>query len=144
MRDFSVRFQTELFDYRTPIPEEANAGNRFYGRDVAEFLSRGMASPSLATDFLDEDWGWLVLGKTSDEKFIEIAVYNLSDEAGEAAPSGNEWGLWVRAFEKRKWLGLFNKSYEVELPEPLATQLARLLRDAGIEPFPWKRDESDA
>ena len=55
MRDFSVCFKTDRFDYSGELPEDANAGNKFYGRDVAEFLATGLSSPSLSTDFLDED-----------------------------------------------------------------------------------------
>lgn len=34
----TLQFSTERFDYRSSLPQEANAGNRFYGRDVSEFL----------------------------------------------------------------------------------------------------------
>lgn len=57
MRDHSIRFRTELFDYKGDIPEDANAGNRFYGKDVAELLANGMSSSSLTMGFTDEDWG---------------------------------------------------------------------------------------
>lgn len=34
----SLSFKTERFDYKSELPENINAGNRFYGKDVAEFI----------------------------------------------------------------------------------------------------------
>lgn len=138
-RDPSCRFRTERFDYRSELPAEANAGNRFYGRDLAEFLAARLAGGDWSTSVVEEDWGWLVLGKSAAERFIEIAVYNLGDDAGGGQPGSNEWGLWIRAFEKRRWLGLVPRSHEIELPADVAARLQAALHGAGIEPEPWQR-----
>ena len=137
MRDHSVRFKTELFDYKGEIPADANAGNQFYGRDAAEFLAKGLNTPSWDMDFIDEDWGWMTLGKSTEGKFIEIAIYNLGTDGAPGQNGTNEWGLWVRAFEKRKWLLIFNRSYEVECPADVAAALSKLLSKAGIEAVEW-------
>jgi hypothetical protein len=36
-----LRFASERLDYRSGLPEAYNAGDRFYGRDVAEWLAGG-------------------------------------------------------------------------------------------------------
>ena len=34
-------FTSDRFDHSSDLPPEANAGNRFYGRDVASFIAAG-------------------------------------------------------------------------------------------------------
>jgi len=144
MRDHSIRFRSELFDYKGEIPEDANAGNRFYGRDVAEFLAKGLNTPSWNMGFIDEDWGWMTSGKFTDGKFIEIAIYNLSSDGTPGQNGTNEWGLWVRAFEKCKWLLIFSRSTEIECPADLVAALDKLLREAGINAVEWHERTHDA
>jgi hypothetical protein len=138
MRDRSIRFRTERFDYQSDLPEDANAGNRFYGRDVAEFLATGLTDASLKMEFIDEDWGWLVFGKTTDNKSLEVAIYNLSEDDVPGQSGTNEWGLWLRSFEKQKWLGILSKSREVEFPAEIAAKLSRLLQSADIVASEWQ------
>lgn len=138
MHNRSLRFRTERFEYQAELPEDANAGNRFYGADVAEFLAQGLSDGGLGMDYLDEDWGWSVFGKTDDGLFLEIAIYQLSEDGTPGESGTNEWGLWLRAHEKTKWLGLFTRTREVEVPPAFADRLRALLAGAGIEARPWK------
>jgi hypothetical protein len=141
MRDHSVRFKTDLFDHTSELPENANAGNRFYGRDLAEFLSSGLSAADWGASFVDEDWGWLVLGKSTDARFFEIAIYNLAEDGTPGQNGTNEWGLWLRGFEHRKWLGLFNRSHEVEFPVDVLERLRDQLTAKGIAVEPWSTPE---
>jgi hypothetical protein len=138
MRNRSVRFKTECFEYRAPLPEDMNAGNRLYGRDVAEFLAKGLTAPSLNMQFIDEDWGWLVFGKTNDNMFLEIAIYNLSEDGTPGQNGTNEWGLWLKAYEKVKWLGVLSKNRAVEVPEEFSGRVRQLLESNGITPVEWQ------
>lgn len=111
---YIVEFSSQRFDYQSELPETYNAGNRFYGRDVAEFLASHLGNESLSLDFTDEDWGWLVFGRTAIGTYIEICVYNWADGASGSGDGVPNWLLWVRAFEKRKWLGLLTRNVEVQ------------------------------
>lgn len=51
----SLRFHSDRFDLTSGLPEEYNAGHRFYGKDVVEFLARELVSPGYPADYLDED-----------------------------------------------------------------------------------------
>ncbi len=51
-------FTSDRFDHSSDLPPEANAGNRFYGRDVASFITAGLSERGLDASFFDEDWGW--------------------------------------------------------------------------------------
>ena len=145
MRDHSIRFKTELFDYKGEIPEDANAGNRFYGKDVDELLVNGMSRSSFSMDFIDEDWGWTVFGRSNDGRFIEVAIYNLSANGTPGQSETNEWGLWIRAFEKRRWLAIFKRNYEIECPKDMMAALHVALSGAGIKPVEWlERGQSAA
>jgi len=73
------------------LPPEANAGNRFYGRDVAEFISDGLTGRGLEAGFLDEDWGWQVHGVRPDGLLVEVSIYYNVDETGD-----DDWALMER------------------------------------------------
>jgi hypothetical protein len=42
-------FTSARFDHTGELPPEANAGNRFYGRDVAGFIRDGLAGEATRT-----------------------------------------------------------------------------------------------
>jgi hypothetical protein len=56
-------FTSDRFDHSSELPPEANAGNRFYGRDVASFVTAGLTERGLDASFFDEDWGWQAHGR---------------------------------------------------------------------------------
>ena len=84
-------------------PPEANAGNRFYGRDVASFITDGLAKRGFDASFFDEDWGWQAQREASDGSILEISVYHNPDEdpAAESA-----WVLMLRLLHKERKLGI--------------------------------------
>lgn len=113
-----MKFTSARFDHQSELPEEYNAGNRCYGRDVAEFVASPMTAQGLKAALHDEDWGWLVLSAKGVDPEFDIAVCNMADENGRATP---EWGLRVHCFERRKLLGLLPISAGAEpgaWPEP--------------------------
>ena len=89
----SVKFASDRFDYQSNLPADYNAGNRFYGKDVAEFLVSALATKELKADFLDEDWGWLVFSLRGSAPEFEVAIYNLSEHNEGGRPGANQWGL---------------------------------------------------
>lgn len=90
----SIKFKSERFDYTSELPAEYNAGNRFYGRDVAEYLVRQFNEQGLAAHCLDEDWGWLVFSARGASPAFEVAIYNLAEHGEGGRPGIGEWGLW--------------------------------------------------
>ena len=76
----SLELTSDRFDRSSELPPEANAGNRFYGRDVAEFVSEGLAGRGFETSFIDEDWGWQTHAKWPDESILEISIYHNPEE----------------------------------------------------------------
>ncbi|WP_045226371.1 hypothetical protein [Methyloterricola oryzae] len=137
MENHNIRFTTERFDYSSDLPEHYNAGNRFYGRDLAEFLATGLAAHQFPGRFFDEDWGWAVECQAVDGKCLEIGIYNLA-YGGEDPDRANQWGLWLRMYETGKWLGFIPRRREIEVtPEALAAVHA-LLDSNGIRPEVWE------
>ena len=51
-------FTSDRFDHSSDLPPKAIAGNRFYGRDVASFITAGLSERGLDASFFDEDSGW--------------------------------------------------------------------------------------
>ena len=133
----AIRFASERFDYRSELPATANAGNRFYGADVAAFLTDQLAEQGLAATFLDEDWGWLVLSARGAPVDFEVAVYNLAEHGEGGRPGVGDWGLWVRAYERRRRLGVLPMRAEVAVPAALRAAVERAVRAAGAEPRAW-------
>jgi hypothetical protein len=128
-----LELTTDRFDHTSELPPDANAGNRFYGRDVAEFVCAGLTGRGIEARVVEEDWGWLVLSRPRDGVTLEIAVYhNLEEDAA----TENTWRLMVRQREKRL---LFPTERPVD-SETLQT-LEDLFRDAGIESRRLEGDE---
>ena len=125
----ALSFESERFDYTSDLPAEYNAGSRFYGKDVAEFIADGLSARGFSADYLDEDWGWLVFATRDAAADFEVAVYNLSDHREGGRPGAHRWGLWIRQHERKKVLGAFSPRRPPKLPHlwPL-----KLLHLAGV------------
>jgi hypothetical protein len=122
-------FVSDRFDQSSELPAAYNAGNRFYGRDVAAFLSGGLTARGFTADFVDEDWGWLVGAHEADDARLQIAVYpGLDGESGKG-----EWALMVRQLEQRRRLGFLPWATEREVEERATAAIVDVFRDAGIE-----------
>ena len=96
-------FTSDRFDHSSELPAEANAGNRFYGRDVASFVAEGLSERGLDASFLDEDWGWQAHAKRPDGSVLEVSVYHNPDEDPAAE---DDWALMVRSLRKERKLGI--------------------------------------
>ena len=90
-------FTSDRFDHSSELPAEANAGNRFYGREVASFITAGLTERGLDASFFDEDWGWQAHGKRPDESVLEISIYHNPD--GNPATE-DDWALMLRSLHK--------------------------------------------
>ena len=124
-----LEFTSDRFDRSSEPPVEYNAGNRFYGRDVAEFLSTGLAARGLGGSFFDEDWGWLVHARVGDERVLEVVVYhNPEGDPG----THDEWALLVRSLRRGKWLGLLPRFTEVEVDGQELAALEDVFREGEI------------
>jgi hypothetical protein len=118
-------FTSDRFDHSSELPEDANAGNQFYGRDVAEFIAGGLNQRGLDASFLDEDWGWQVHAKRPDGSVLEISIYNNIDEEPAQA---DDWELMVRLLQKGRL-----RSREVEVDDEAISALEDVFRNDGIE-----------
>ena len=136
----ALAFTSDRFDYTSDLPATANAGNRFYGKDVAEFLAAQLTAQGMPAVFMDEDWGWLVTGERGTEPVFQIATHNLSEHREGGRRGANRWGLFVEEFETRKRLGLFTTQSEVPVSARLASAVRAAIAAAGAHPESW--DES--
>ena|SRR5690242_6460923 len=119
-------FASDTFDHSSELPQEYNAGNRFYGRDVAEFVAAGLGGSGYETTFFDEDWGWMARAWRSDGPMLEIAIYHdLEEESDET------WQLMVRSLEKGRWLGVVPRLRETEIDAQAIADLDGVFRQAG-------------
>jgi hypothetical protein len=123
-------FTSDRFDHATELPPDANAGNRFYGRDVAEFISDGLAGRGLDASFLDEDWGWQAHAKRLDGTVLEISVYHNPDED----PAGNDdWALMLRVLRRERLIGIVPRFRETHVDDEARATLEDVFGGAGIE-----------
>jgi hypothetical protein len=140
----SVMFRSEQFDYKSELPDEYNAGNRFYGKDLAEFLATSLTEQGVQADYLDEDWGWLVYSPKDASASFELAIYNLA-EHGQGNRTGiGEWGLWIRAYERKKLLGVLPKRNLVSVPSAVMLAVQTAIKKAGAKLVPWEGGPGDA
>jgi hypothetical protein len=138
-----LAFSSERFEYRSELPDTANAGNRFYGRDLATWLAAQLTQAGLAAAFADEDWGWLVFAPGGSGADFDIAVYNLSEHREGGRPGASRWGLWVRQYESRKVMGLFNKRTTVAVSPALEAAVRQAIAAAGSAAQPWDEAEGN-
>ena len=110
------------------LPPEANAGNRFYGRDVALFITAGLAERELDASFFDEDWGWQAHAKLPDESVLEISIYH--NPEGDPATE-DDWALMLRSLHKERKLGL-SRFREIEVDADAVSTLEDVFRGAGV------------
>ena len=122
-------FTSDRFDHSSDLPAGYNAGNRFYGRDLAEFVSAGLNARGMKSSVFDEDFGWMVHAPLPDDGVFEVAVYH-NPEADPATES--DWALMVRAVTKVKWLGVVPRVKEREVDAEAVATLEKVFRNAGI------------
>ena len=115
-------FRTDRFDTSSELPPDANAGNRFYGRDVAELVANGLGG-----SFFDEDWGWQVHTPLADDAFLEVSISYVPEDEG--------WSLLVRALRKERRLGI-TRFREFDVPQRELDALASVFREAGVSLTP--------
>ena len=122
-------FTSDRFDHTSELPPDANAGNRFYGRDVAEFLSAKLAEHDCDASFLDEDWGWQAHAKRADGSVLEISVYHNPEEEPETE---DEWALMVRSLKRERTLGVIPRFRESDVDLNAIQTLEDVFRKADI------------
>jgi hypothetical protein len=120
-------FTSDRFDTSSDLPEDANAGNRFYGRDVAELVAAGLGSRGFDASFLDEDWGWQAHAAGAEGRVLEVSIYHDPDEV-----ATGEWALMVRSLQKERKLGL-TRFREVPADPGEVRALEQTFREAGVE-----------
>ena len=123
-------FTSERFDVSSVLPPDTNAGNRFYGRDVAEFVSDGLAERGLDASFFDEDWGWQAHGRRPDGSVLEVSVYNNPDDD---PARENEWALMLRVLAKQRTFGVLTRFRGIEADPAAIATLEDVFRACGVE-----------
>ncbi len=121
-------FTSDRFDHSSDLPPEANAGNRFYGRDVASFVTDGLVERGLEASYFDEDWGWQAHAKRPDGSILEISIYHNPDED---PATDDAWALMLRSLRKERKLGI-TRLRETEIDAEVIAPLEDVFRQAGI------------
>jgi hypothetical protein len=124
-----LKFTSDRFDHTSELPPDVNAGNRFYGRDVAEFITAGLAERGLDASYIDEDWGWQAHAKRFDETVLEISIYHNPDDAPGAE---DDWALMVRSLRKERLLAIIPRFQETEVDSEALATLDDVFEDARI------------
>ena len=122
-------FTSDRFNHSSELPEDANAGNRFYGNDVAQFVADGLSGRGLEASFFDEDWGWQVHAQRPDGSILEVSVYHNPEEDQSTV---DEWVLMLRQLRKERKLGI-SRFRETEIDGDAVSSLEGVFRDAGME-----------
>jgi hypothetical protein len=124
-------FTSDRFDHTSELPPDANAGNRFYGRDVAEFITDGLAERGLDVSFIDEDWGWQAHATRlrPDETVLEISIYH---NPGEAPGAEDDWALMVRSLRKERLLGIIPRFQETQVDSEAIATIDDVFEEARI------------
>jgi hypothetical protein len=124
-------FETDKFRLSGPLPEDANAGNQFYGEDMAQWICESL--PAWQLDYSDEDWGWWVSSiresAPADEQNT-VCVYAYPSDS-QPANSGS-WMLMVESERKVPWLKFFSRWKQTDFNTRFGVDLLNALRALGV------------
>ena len=135
--DKAIVFTSSKFDCSSALPEEGNAGNQLYGRDLAAWLCERLNATGLGADFRDEDWGWMIEGRAAPATSFEIGVYDFTGDSVDGTPGTPEWGLWLRASRREPWFWRFQKTVTVPVPPAVEAVVMDAIDAIGASPRPW-------
>lgn len=126
-----ISFRTKLFDTRSPIQD-----GEFHGRDVAEWLSKGLAG--WRVEVVPEDWGWAVIALKEPYSYV-FGVYD--HDINDVTEHGAQWVL--RLYNQRDGTPWFKKLFKYvppvahsEVTEEILQILSRLDGVTGISTAP--------
>lgn len=127
-----IEIESDRFDHTSELPEESNAGNRFYGKDLAEYLCNGFRPFGIDAGFMDEDWGWLVEGRTEGGSHVEMGVYDGAAPTEPPTSTPHLWRLSLRMLVQQKWLMFFTRWVETPADPAVLDALKKILSRDGI------------
>lgn len=122
--ELEIVFTTDRFRSAGLVDSSYNAGNSFYGEDVAKWICE--LSTGLNLDYMDEDWGWLVSGLSADD-YRESILVNYIFNNGVA-----EWHLIIMRERKKTFLRYFKMYFEVPYSKKLGDILYQELSNLGV------------
>ena len=135
-KSYRIELNTERFDQKSELPPDVNAGNRFYGADVARYIISALSLDGFSV--IDEDWGWLVYG-TWDLLELQYGIsdwHDVDQRFGGNPEPGQEtlgnWCLVVSAYEKRRILGMIPYLSAIDCPERYGRELVEAFANDGI------------
>jgi hypothetical protein len=132
-RRICLEFSTDKFMLTGPLPDHINAGNQFYGEDVAKWLCETL--PQWNLTYLDEDWGWLVWSSKDNESVDErnmICVYAYPA----SNPGASDFGHWMFSIlteYKSKWFGFLTRWKSGLYNPSLAKDVIAALEKLGVQ-----------
>lgn len=135
--DKAIVFTSSRFDFSSTLPEEDNAGNQLYGRDLAAWLCEHFNATGIDAVFWDEDWGWMIQGSAAPGTSFEIGVYGFTGDSGDGAPGMPEWGLWLRASRRETWFWRLQKTVRIPVPPAVEAVVMDAIDAIGASPRPW-------
>lgn len=134
----AILFTSSRFDFTSELPDDDNAGNQLYGRDLAAWLCERLHARGLDAGFFDEDWGWQIGGSVAPGTTYWIGVYCLRDESGPGATQAPDWGLRLRASKREKWFWRLEKTVKVAVPPAVETAVLEAIEAIGASPRAWE------
>lgn len=134
----ALRFHSLEFDFQGTLPADANAGNQFYGEDVAQFISRALEQRGHRSGAIDEDWGWMVTTQLDDDTVLAIAIYNINDHGEGGRPGEPHWGLSVRQHRSAKRFGFLKTRQEAPPTREQVAMLEAIFAAKGVRLEPWE------
>jgi hypothetical protein len=126
-----IEFVSDWFKQSGPLPARSNAGNQFYGEDLAKWICETL--PAWKLGYMDEDWGWLVFSthehRPADERH-SICVYAFSC-LGPAYDFG-QWMLMVHSEFRHPWFRYFHRWRKGCFDARLGADLIQALQQLGV------------
>ncbi len=134
---YGIQFYSDRFDQTSELPKTINAGNRFYGSDLANYIKNRLSLT--AFEVIDEDWGWLVTGNM-DGMRVDYGIsdwHEINEQFG-GTPDGipknkANWCIIISTYRTSRFLGVVPYSKQVDCPEHIGQSLTSILTSEGDE-----------
>ncbi len=135
----SIEFITDKFNLTGELDDDLNAGNQFYGEDLSKWLSSALCLRGWESDYLDEDWGWLIFASKHKDSRHEICVYAYP-EAGQQTNRG-AWSILIHTRYKAPFLGFFTRMRYGSTDMEIVNDVIAALKGCGITEIISKKQD---
>lgn len=126
-----IEFSTDKFKITGILPNDANAGNQFFGEDVSQWICEIL--PLWNLDYIGEDWGWFVFSKKqhSVSERNSICVYAYQQENNSI--NYVKWIIILDSEYLKPYLKFFTRWRKGQFNKDIASEIIHAIQKLNVQ-----------